>query len=111
MELLEFTNKLRKKYVDKLQNIIVEYFASSCANTSTISYNRFCKINAMGSTALTSNYNVNVSSFLVSTNIVSKFNKYFYMFWNDTSGEIFDINFYGNSFFITLDNELIYNKI
>lgn len=110
IELLEFTNKLRKKYVDKLQKLIVKYFESSCTNTSSVSYNKFCKIDAMGSTALTSNYDINVSSFLVSTNIVSKFNKYFYMFWNDTSGEIFDTNLYGNSFFITIDKKLIYNE-
>lgn len=110
IELLEFANIIRKMYVDGLKDLIILHFESKCSNTTFTSYNKYCKINAMGSTALTSNYNVNVSSFLLSTDIVSKFNKYFFSFWNDTSGEIFDTNFYGNSFFVTIDSSITYNN-
>jgi hypothetical protein len=37
---------------------------------------------------------------MASSDIVNLFNSYFFLFWNDTSGEIFDTNLYGNSFFI-----------
>jgi hypothetical protein len=110
IELLKFANTVRKMYVDGLRDLIVYYFESECSNHSSTSYNEFCRINAMGSTALTSNYNVNVSSFLLSTDIVSKFNKYFFSFWKDTSGEIFDTNFYGNSFFVTIEHSINYNN-
>jgi hypothetical protein len=110
IELLEFANMIRKMYVDGLKDLIILHFEYKCSNTISIPYNKYCKINAMGSTALTSNYNVNVSSFLLSTDIVSKFNKYFFSFWNDTSGEIFDTNFYGNSFFVTIDRSITYNN-
>jgi hypothetical protein len=110
IELLKFANTVRKMYVDGLRDLIVFHFESQCSNSTSTSYNEFCKINAMGSTALTSNYNVNVSSFLLSTDIVSKFNKYFFSFWKDTSGEIFDTNFYGNSFFVTIDRSISYNN-
>ena len=110
IELLKFANMIREKYVDRLKDLIILHFESECSNPYKVPYNKYCKINAMGSNALTSNYNVNVSSFLLSTDIVSKFNKYFFSFWNDTSGEIFDTNFYGNSFFVTIDRSIIYNN-
>ena len=109
IDLLQYIYDLRKMYVDKLLVIVIKYYGKLCTNTLT-RYNEYCKINVLGSTSLTSNYNVTVSSFLFSTIIVSTFNNYFYNYWKDTSGEIFDTNFYGNSFFITIKKNLEYNK-
>jgi len=109
IDLLRSIYDLRKMYVDKLLEIVIKNYGISCTNPLT-RFNKYCKINALGSTSLTSNYNVTVSSFLFSTIIVSTFNNYFYNFWKDTSGEIFDTNFYGNSFFITIKKNLEYNK-
>jgi hypothetical protein len=113
IKLLEFANYIRTFYVNQLKTLIVKYFENSCNNIrNNIFFNTYCKINSIGSTALTSNYNITVSSFLVSTDIVSKFNYYFFNFWNDTSSEIFDTNLYGNCFFITLNKNLeIFNNI
>ena len=107
IDLLQYIYDLRKMYIDKL--LVIKYYGKLCTNTLT-RYNEYCKINALGSTSLTSNYNVTVSSFLFSTIIVSNFNNYFYKYWKDTSGEIFDTNFYGNSFFITIKKNLEYNQ-
>ena len=108
-DLLIKINKIRKGFVDELIKIIEESKENYCSRkTNTFSY---CEIQALGSTALTSNYDVNISSFLAASNMVYLFNNYFYNFWNDTSGEIFDTNLYGNSFFIsTFKNDKLDGK-
>jgi len=111
LDFLKFANGLRKFYVDSLKDLIVELLNFSCNNKLNNIINKYCKINALGSNSLVSNYDVNVSSFLYSSNIVDQFNTFFYEFWNDTSGEIFETNFYGNSFFITIPQDLKYNKL
>ena len=110
IELLKFVFEVRKFYVDSLKNLIVKYIALSCNKYQTTTYNKYCEISSFGSTALTSNYDVNVSSFLLSTNIVENFNKYFYSFWNDSPSEIFDTNFYGNCFFIIININIYYDR-
>lgn len=107
-ELLQYANELRKKYVDTLRKLITTYLASSCPTSA--SANIACQVSAVGSTSPTSNYDVTVTSFLVATIIVENFNKYFFEFWNDTSGKVFDTNFYGNSFFINIYSSINYNK-
>jgi len=111
-DLLIQINELRKYFVDSLIRIIEETKTDFCTQkTNTFLY---CSVEALGSNALTSNYDVNISSFMIASDIVNLFNSYFYLFWNDTSGEIFDTNLYGNSFFITtFENESLdrkYNK-
>jgi hypothetical protein len=106
-DLLKYANELRKKYVNELLELIIIYLASSCRTSK--SPNIVCQTSAVGSTALTSNYDVTVTSFLVGTIIVEEFNKYFFKFWNDTSGKIFDTNFYGNSFFFNIMGDIPYN--
>lgn len=107
-ELLQYANVLRKKYVDTLRKLITTYLASSCPTSA--SANIACQVSAVGSTSPTSNYDVTVTSFLVATIIVENFNKYFFEFWNDTSGKVFDTNFYGNSFFINIYSTINYNQ-
>jgi hypothetical protein len=112
-DLLIRINELRKIFVDSLIRIIEETKKDFCTQKrNTFLY---CSVEALGSTALTSNYDVNISSFMAASDIVNLFNLYFFEFWNDTSGEIFDTNLYGNSFFITtFKNEELdrkYNKV
>jgi hypothetical protein len=98
IELLKKINELRRYFVDNLIRIIEETEQEFCTKkTNTFSY---CSVVALGSKALTSNYDVNISSFMAASDIVHLFNSCFFLFWNDTSGEIFDTNLYGNSFFI-----------
>ena len=105
-KILKKINDFRKIFVDSLINIILEIYANDCDKKKNLQY---CDIQAIGSTSLISNYDINVSSYLVSAIIVEEFNLYFFDFWNDTSGEIFDTNLYGNSFFIS--TYISYNKI
>jgi hypothetical protein len=113
INLLKKINELRKIFVDSLIRIIEETNQGFCTRKrNTYSY---CSVEALGSTALTSNYDVNISSFMAASDIVNLFNSYFFLFWNDTSGEIFDTNLYGNSFFITTFSDeslnLKYNSV
>jgi hypothetical protein len=110
IELLQFANLIRTYYIDTLKELIINYFENSCNKRNNISYNKSCTVTSIGSTSLTSNYNITVSSFILSTDIVSKFNNYFYDFWKDTSGEIFDTNLYGNCFFLKINGNLNLNK-
>ena len=107
LELLLFANEIRSMYVDTLRNLITNYLESHCKFSKT--YDKYCELNAVGSTDLTSNYNIIVTSFSLSTHIVYNFNNYFYKFWNDTSGMIFDTNVYGNTFFINIKDSISYN--
>ena len=108
-DLLIGINRIRKEFVDGLIKIIEqtkEDFCTQKRNAFT-----YCTVQALGSDTLTSNYDVNVSSFIAASDIVHLFNTYFYLFWNDTSGEIFDTNLYGNSFFIsTFSSDILDNK-
>jgi len=113
IELLKKINELRRIFVDSLIKIIEQTKEGFCTR-KTNPY-EYCSVEALGSTALTSNYDVNISSFMAASDIVNLFNSYFFLFWNDTSGEIFDTNLYGNSFFIaTFSDEslnLKYNSV
>jgi len=109
IELLKKINELRRIFVDGLIKIIEETKQGFC--TRKRDPYSYCSVEALGSTALTSNYDVNISSFIAASDIVNLFNSYFFLFWNDTSGEIFDTNLYGNSFFIaTFQDESLNSK-
>lgn len=107
IELLRFANEIRAIYVDGLRNLLTNYLESHCKFSQK--YDTYCEANAVGSTDLTSNYNIIVTSFSLSTHIVENFNQYFFQFWNDTSGSIFDTNIYGNTFFINIRDTITYN--
>jgi len=108
IELLRFANEIRAIYVDSLRNLLTNYLEHHCKFSQK--YDTYCEANAVGSTDLTSNYNIIVTSFSLSTHIVENFNEYFFQFWNDTSGSIFDTNIYGNTFFINIRDTIKYNE-
>ena len=108
IELLKKINELRRIFVDGLIKIIEETKQGFC--TKKKDPYSYCSVEALGSTALTSNYDVNISSFMAASDIVNLFNSYFFLFWNDTSGEIFDTNLYGNSYFIATFPDISLNS-
>lgn len=101
--LLLFIGILRLYYVDKLIDIITRKFYS--CKTNLKGFNMKCNVVAVGSTALTSNYDVTVSGILFPQKIVAEFNRIFIDFWGDYSSVVFDTNLYGSTFFVTTPQE------
>lgn len=98
--ILVFINIVRKYYVDRLLEILTNYFFYQCNNAHSLDFS--CSVVAVGSTAITSNYNVTISGIIYPHKIVNQFNIIFEKFWNNYSSIVFDTNIYGSTFFVTL---------
>mgnify|MGYP006893253947 CR=1 FL=1 len=87
--LLEKFGVLRKKLVDSIINSVIEEL--KCTQ---------CTFESVGSTSLTSDYDVNLTSDLpyINNRIIEKFNERFYSIFNNTSDIVFDTNIYGIGF-------------
>ncbi len=96
--LLLFVNIVRLYYVDELLNIITRNL--SCSEIKNIY--KYCNVVEVGSTNLTSNYDITVNGIIYPQYIVQLFNFTFYSFWNDYSSNVFDTNIYGSTFFISI---------
>jgi hypothetical protein len=105
--LLLLINMIRLYYVDHLLKIINEYFTPQRRSKKVQNYFNIVDV---GTSGLTSNYNITVSGILYPQKIVESYNYYFYLFWNDYSATVFDTNIYGSSFFITLPDNFTYNN-
>ncbi len=98
--ILVFVNIIRKYYVDRLLEILTNYFFYQCNNAHSLDFS--CSVVAVGSTAITSNYNVTISGIIYPHKIVNQFNSIFEKFWHNYSSNVFDTNVYGSTFFLTL---------
>lgn len=96
--LLVFMNIIRKFYVDRLIEIITKYFFYQCDEKSEISLH--CSVVSIGSTSLTSNYDITVGGVIFPKDIIDVYNDYFIKFWNNFSAKVFDTNLYGSTFFL-----------
>lgn len=99
--LLAFINIVRKYYVDRLIQIIAQKIYYHCDQKTNITTK--CSVVAVGSTTLTSNYDVTVSGVIYPNRIVRMFNQEFARYWRDYSSNVFDTNIYGSTFFVTVD--------
>ena len=79
----------RKAIVDHL----IQLVASRVEKTTS----GYCKAVSVGSTRITSDYDITVQGECVD-NIVNRFNDYFYSIFGAESGTVFDTNLYGSSF-------------
>lgn len=87
--ILKYFGVLRKKIVDGiLQDVIREIRCPECT------------YEAIGSTALTSDYDINLTSELpyLNNRIITDFNRKFYSIFGKSSDEVFDTNIYGIGF-------------
>jgi hypothetical protein len=99
--LLAFVNIIRKYYVDRLIQIIAQKIYYHCDQKTNVTTK--CSVVAVGSTSLTSNYDVTVSGVIYPNRIVRMFNQEFARYWRDYSSNVFDTNIYGSTFFVTVD--------
>jgi hypothetical protein len=86
-ELLQIYNNFRSAYVDNLLKKIAQQ----------IQCTRFCVANSVGSTTITSDYDITLTGPFAYL-IIKYFNEHFRNEFNAESGEIFDTNLYGTTF-------------
>ena len=87
--LLKYFGILRKEIVDGMLKHTIEEMGC-----------RVCTYEALGSTALTSDYDINLTSDLpyINNRSIGIFNEKFYSIFGKTSDEVFDTNIYGIGF-------------
>ncbi len=105
--LLAFINIVRKFYVDNLLEILTKNYFFHCDHLPQLDLR--CDIVAVGSTELTSNYDITIGGIIFPNEIINEYNKIFFIFWNNFSARVFDTNLYGSTFFLTTYPDFIKN--
>jgi hypothetical protein len=95
--LLEYFVKLRKVFVDSLVYIVIKK-TNSCENNE-VRFNK-CTAVALGSSSITSDYDINLSSDnpMINSEIIKNFNILFFNYFGKNSSTVFDTNIYGIGF-------------
>jgi hypothetical protein len=95
--LLEYFEKLRKVFVDSLVYIVIREI-NSCENNE-VRFNR-CTAVALGSSSITSDYDINLLSDnpMINSEIIKNFNILFFYYFGKNSSSVFDTNIYGIGF-------------
>jgi hypothetical protein len=97
MFLLEQFEKFRKTFVDSVVSLVIKEI-ETCDNT-TDRFNK-CTAVALGSSTITSDYDINLSSDnpIINSRIIKEFNEIFFKHFGKSSSVVFDTNIYGIGF-------------